>query len=327
MKISNNLIKLANLETLRTAMRYNQAFTKPQLAEATGLSVVTVNALVKTLELSGEVRALSLNPSEGGRPAQGYAYNLNFKMALAIFLLEVEGVDTAHFKVINLLGDVVAHSTLALSPIELSSFDLVIQEYLEAYPSIEGICFGIPGGEVDQVMVVSDYPLLRGKSLSQYLMQKFNRRIIIENDVNLAILGFCKRLEIPVKDSVSAIYFPEKYPPGAAHFINGQVFKGFNGLAGEIKDLPIGINWDHPLDDETFLNAVMKLTQTFAYMLNPKLIVLYGLRLNPNWSESVSAWFTGPLAAAIQPECHFETEFFSDFEAGLLQRSLSMIQG
>lgn len=325
MKPTTNLIKQKNLETLRRAMCFDRAFTKPQLADLTGLSVVTINALMKDLELLGEVRSAYVMPSEGGRPAQCFAYNLNFKMALAIFLLEVEGVDTAHFKVINLLGDVVAHRTLALSPIELSSFDPVIQNYLEAYPSIDGICFGIPGGEVDEVMVVSDYPLLRGKSLSKHLKQKFNHRVIIENDVNLAILGFCKRLDLQANDSVSAIYFPEKYPPGAAHFLNGQVFKGFKGLAGEIKDLPIGIDWDQPLDDQTFELAVKRLVQTFAYMLNPRVIVLYGLRLSSTWAGSLGEWFMGPLAAEIQPECHFEAEFFSDFESGLIMRSLAMI--
>lgn len=325
MAAKTNLIKETNLERLRETMRSRSSFTKPQLAEATGLSVVTINALLKTLEAQGEVEALGMEASEGGRPAQVYAYNLAFKMALAVYLMEEDGVDTAHFLVLNLLGDVVASQNVPLPSIELTSFDPSIQRFVEAYPSICAICFGIPGGEVDGKMIVSDYPKLRNKSLSAHLKDRFGVAVLIENDVNVAVLGFTKRLDIAPNDSVCAIYFPEKYPPGAGFYLDSGVYKGFKGLAGEIKDLPIGVDWESPLSEDAFSEAVIKLVQTFAYMLNPKHLVLYGRRLDEDLPNKQNGFFTGPLAKAIQPVCHVEKAFHPDFELGLKMTALKLI--
>lgn len=320
-----NLIKHKNLQTLRQAMRSKSAFTKPQLSQLTNLSVVTINALIKSLEELGEVSATSVQTSEGGRPATCYGYNLQSKLALAVFILEVDEVDTAHFKVIDLLGDVVASRSLAMPELELASFDEPIQTFIETYPNIEAICFGIPGGEVEGQMVISDYPLLRGKSLSGHIKDKFNIPVLVENDVNVAVLGYCKRMAVSVEDSVSAIYFPEKYPPGAGHFLNGSVFKGYKGLAGEIKDLPIDVDWEGQLSEEAFQMAVVKLIQSFAYMLNPTHLVLYGRRLKPEMIQPLDQWFKGPLAQAIMPACQIETVFHTDFETGLVKLALNMI--
>lgn len=320
-----NLIKHRNLQMLRQAMRSKSVFTKPQLSQLTNLSVVTINALIKTLESLGEVRATSVQPSEGGRPATCYAYNLQSKLSLAIFMLEVNEVDTAHFKVVDLLGDVIASRSIALPELDLASFDEPIQTFIETYPNIEAICFGIPGGEVEGHMVISDYPLLRGRSLSGHIKERFKLPVLVENDVNVAVLGFCERMAINSKDSVSAIYFPEKYPPGAGHFLSGSVFKGHKGLAGEIKDLPIGVDWEAPLSDEAFQTAVVKLIQSFAYMLNPTHLVLYGRRLRPEMIQPLDQWFSGPLAQAIMPTCHMETIFHTDFEKGLVKLALNMI--
>lgn len=317
MASKTNLIKETNLDRLRATMRKDKSFTKPQLSEATGLSVVTINALIQSLEAFGEVQSVGMVSSEGGRPAKVYAYNLQYKMALAVYLMEVSGVDTAHFLVLNLLGDVVASQKLALPNVGLTSFDSAIQGFVERYPSICAICFGIPGGEVDGKMIVSDYPRLRGESLSDHLMKTFQMPVVIENDVNVAILGFCKRMGLSENDSACAIYFTEKYPPGAGYYLDGSVYKGFKGLAGEIKDLPIGVDWESPLSDAAFVEAVFKLIQTFAYMLNPKHLVLYGLRVDQSLIQQQGLYFKGLLAEAIQPLCHVETAIHPDFELGL----------
>lgn len=325
MTLKSNLIKEKNLETVRALMRQGHDFTKPQISEATGLSVVTINALIKSLEALGEVKLSSVQASDGGRPAQSYSYQLDFKLALAVNLNEVKGVDTAHFKVINLIGDVIASQSVSLPHIELTSFDFVIEGLLKRHPSIAAICFGVPGGEVDGKMVVSDYPELRGKSLSSHLRERFLLDVHIENDVNVAILGYCKRTALKADGIACAIYFPEKYPPGAGYYLEGRILKGYRGLAGEIKDLPIGINWDQPLTDEDFQTAIMKLVQTFAYMLNPEHIVLYGVRLKPEMLSPLKSWFSGPMASDITPICHIEPAFLPDFESGLIIKTLSLI--
>lgn len=63
--------------------------TRPQLADAAGLSLVTVNKLVAELCLQGVLRLKGTVPSGGGRPVQLYAYNAAHAVC-AFFRAETE---------------------------------------------------------------------------------------------------------------------------------------------------------------------------------------------------------------------------------------------
>ena len=49
--MAGNLIKDENLKVLRHVLRKEREAAKPQLAEKTGLSIVTIQSLIKTLLL------------------------------------------------------------------------------------------------------------------------------------------------------------------------------------------------------------------------------------------------------------------------------------
>ena len=53
--VNANLVKEINLNKLRNAFKLKKTASKPQLAELTELSVVTINSLVKILVENGEV--------------------------------------------------------------------------------------------------------------------------------------------------------------------------------------------------------------------------------------------------------------------------------
>lgn len=321
-----NIIKELNLNKVRSALKDAGTATKPQLAEITGLSVVTINSLVNTLLDAGELLTDTILNSDGGRPAASFRYNSKFRLALTIFMHEYKGQDTAFYCVSDLRGEVIERTEQNLSSVNVDSFDSVIENLLCKYPQIKVICFGIPGEEVNQRLVISDYEKLKEQSLSGHILEKFHLPVHIENDINAAVMGYCHHNNIPTNKCIIGLYFPGKYPPGAGIYLNGHIYKGRDGLAGEIKYLPFGIDWEsfdyNPADME---NIMLKTIQAFQCMFNPDAIVLYGEKTTDSISRIFQEKSLTTIEKIMLPEIITSTDLNTDFEAGIRQLALKII--
>ncbi len=321
-----NIIKDINLNKVRSAIKKLGVATKPQLAEDTGLSVVTINSLVNTLIASGEILPHKTIPSDGGRPAASFRYNSEYRLALMIYMHELHGQDQAYYCVVNLKGEVLEREQQSLSQVTVSSFDLNIERMLQKFPQIKAICFGIPGVEVDHKLMIIDYAGLRDQSLSGHIMERFQLPVMIENDINAAILGYCHINEIPKEQCVIGIYYPDKYPPGAGIYMKGDIYKGRDGLAGEIKYLPLGIVWEefdyNPQEVEAL---IIKTLRAFSCMYNPDRIILYGESLPPDLINKVRDSCLTPVEELMLAEIVLSADLNHDFEAGIKQLAVRMI--
>lgn len=321
-----NLIKDMNLNKLRNALKEIGKATKPQLAEKTGLSVVTVNSLVNTLIDQGEIIPDVTLDSEGGRPAASFRFNSNFRLALVIYMHEYMGKDTAFYCVVNLRGEVIERSEQILNNPYVEDFDEKIEDYINKFPNIKAICFGIPGAEVNQKVMVSCYDNMLEKSLSGHIKDKFHLPVIVENDINAAVLGFSYQNKIEDSQCVIGLYFPDKYPPGAGIYLYGDIYRGRSNLAGEIKYLPLGVDWetfDFNLSDT--VNIIIKTIQVFMCTLNPDKIILYG----ENDGQAIQSLIYEKAASKVEkiliPEIVISSELNTDFEYGIKKVALKMI--
>lgn len=86
-------------------MQQHQQATRPQIAEAVGLSLVSTNAAVDVLEREGVLIAGELIPSGGGRPVRLYHFNPRHG-AVALFTATPEAHCTlVHFELLDLKGE------------------------------------------------------------------------------------------------------------------------------------------------------------------------------------------------------------------------------
>ena len=326
MSANFNLIKANNLNKVRSELKSAGNATKSQLSELTGLSVVTINSLVNALIDTGEVLPDSLSNFRGGRPAASFSYNSKFIMALAIYMHEFYGQDTVYFCAVDLRGEVIERVKYAMHNITIESFDTGIETFMRKFPQIKALCIGIPGVEVNNSLIISDYKHTRGFSLSGHIRDKFHLPVIVENDVNAAVLGYCRRNNITDDKCVIGLYFPDKYPPGAGIYLNGKIYRGKNGLAGEIKYLPLGIDWetfDHNPPEKN--EIVIKSIQAAICMYNPDRIVLYSEFGKNEAPEIINKKFDSMIEKIMLPEIISSTDLNGDFEAGMEFIALSMI--
>lgn len=322
-----NLVKEINLNMLRNAFKSKKIATKPQLSELTGLSVVTINSLVNILVENGEVMEDVILPSNGGRPAAAFRFNSEFSLALVIYMYEEKGKDTVFMCVSNLCGEIIEKLEKTMIKIETSSFDSLIEEMLLKYPSIKVISFGMPGQEVDGRLLISDYRDLRNQFFTSHIQEKFQLPVIFENDINAAVEGYCYSHGVTEKQCVVGIYFPSKYPPGAGIYLNGGIYKGRNGLAGEIKYLPFEVDWDNfDFNEEQIKEIVIKTLLSFCCMYNPDIIVLYGEGIVDSIVKEFKNRCDSEIERIMIPEIVISKELNNDFEMGIKRIALKALE-
>ncbi len=317
-KTDTSVVKRMNKSIVRQALRTERQATKQRISQVSGLSVMTVGTIIKEFESRGEEVKSELKPSEGGRPAQVFNYNAEYAHALIIFTHVKKGQDTVFSRVINLFGEVVWRKEESIVNIELTSFEPMVDKAIELYPTIQVIGFGLPGTSVNGIVKLNDYDNLNGTNLTFHYEEKYNLPVNLENDVNLAVLGHS--VEVSDSESVVYLYFPEKYDPGAGIYINGGLQRGAHGMAGEIKYLPIGVDWSSLdyRDCEMVGEAISKMVLAMIYLIDPVSIILSGEFLTKNHLVKIKEMVAKSIRPEQIPSTEVSLDFNHDYEQGLV---------
>lgn len=322
---NTNLIRDKNLRLLRRLMNEEQTATKARLAERSGLSVVAVQSLLKVLIDHGEIKEMGTVKPSHGRPSAVYRYNEQARLLLSACMYEKDSGDTAVYSVYNLLGQVVDTREARLIDPKVDSLDPIIGELASLYPAICAIGIGLPGEEAQGHLIASDYEGMRGAALCGHIEKIFGMPVFVENDVNAAVAGYCGRKLAGTGETAAAVYLPKKYGPGVGVWINGGLMKGRNGLVGEAACLPLGFDWLGDSSPQERLDCLARIAQVCILMYNPHRLVIYGAVPAGRFTEQLEGLMHSPMERMMMPEIDFSEDLRADFEAGIRNAGLEMI--
>jgi hypothetical protein len=330
MSISANalVMKEININLVRRTLKALKQATKHQIAEATGLSTVTVATLLQELVEHHEAFEAGFAASIGGRPARLFRFNENHAHVLILFTHEREGLDMLHARVVNLFGIALYERDTPLAAIDLRAFEPYIDLAMQEYPSIRAIGFGLPGVVLNGKFIAGDYPELVGAELLAHYQKRYQVPILFENDVNAASVGYSKRTGIDAATLVY-LYFPQKYPPGAGIVIDGKLRKGSSNFAGEIGSLPFGVNWYDPdlyTSLERVTDAIAQLTIIVSSLLNPHRLILFGAFLTLSHLERIRQQCTLRLSPHAIPAIRLTEDFTLDYQTGMIEETLALLE-
>lgn len=231
-----------NRRVIIEALRWNGALSRADLARATQLTKQTVSNLVEDLDRAGLIRPLEAVRAARGKPATPYvlvadgAYSLGLQIDR--HMLRIVAVD--------LLGDVLLQRETQPPgqqpergvPAILGLIAAARRELSQALPQFEerliGLGVAMPGpfgveGEPDDPLSMSSwqrYPLLNELSTATGL------EVMIQNDATAAATA--ERLMGAARGLKTAICIYLGYGLGAGLILDGALFTGPNGNAGEI---------------------------------------------------------------------------------------------
>jgi glucokinase len=243
---AGHLRRLNLQRVLAVVMSQPSPFTRAELIEATGLSAPTIGSLVSHLVRSGVVRDLGTGPSRGGRRPAFMEFNARHGFVAAIDL----GPTRTRLAVADLRGERLAHKVIptpAGLPPEAAlgqlaeSLRALLREAEAPAERLLAVAAGAPGAVDHRQGVVAFAPNLAGWTkvpMREILEQALGTTVIVENDVNLAVLGEHWRGAARGHDTCAFIFVGTGI--GAGILIDGAVHSGHHFMAGEIAVMCMG---------------------------------------------------------------------------------------
>jgi predicted NBD/HSP70 family sugar kinase len=244
-------LRTLNLErVLDVAMGRPSALTRQELGEATELSAPTISILVADLLRRGLIRDVGTAPSRGGRRASLVEFNARHGVVLGI---DLGGVETL-LAAADLRGEILVRRRMATparaGPSVLLGRVAAAARSLLGEPSVAGspllaVAAAAPGA-VDrrQGMVVALAPNLKGWDhvpMGPTLESALGAPVVVENDVNLAVLG--ERWRGAARGHDTCAFLSLGAGIGAGIVIGGELHRGHHFLAGEIGLMVPGVEF------------------------------------------------------------------------------------
>lgn len=114
-----------------------------------------------------------------------------------------------------------------------------IASYLESYPLIRALTFGVLGAVNNgRVFHIPDYEKFNNFDFKAFYQERYSLLVHVENDMNAAVLGYYDRLGNDKNLSLVYLYFGMN-GPGAGIIVNGDLVRGKTFFSGEVSFVPI----------------------------------------------------------------------------------------
>ncbi|MGV8895685.1 MAG: ROK family protein [Rhodoglobus sp.] len=247
---SPSLLRQLNTTVVLEVIRKTGPISRPQLAREAGLSNPTVAHVVDQLLALGYVLETEASSDEIPRRRGPKAKLLTFHATLGYVLGIDAGADNSVVKLADLSGAVVAqgraeHPRSARASDVLAAIRSTVADVLErggvASGALHAISVGTPGVVDPLTGTISLAPQIEGwdgLNLAVELSDLAACRIVVDNECHLALLA--EQWRGGAGDAENVLLVQLGVGIGGAVLIDGKLFRGSTGAAGEIAYMQIG---------------------------------------------------------------------------------------
>ena len=243
MELRTKIVKSAELKNIIIKRLYfDKALSCAELSEILDKSIPSVSKAVNELIEEGFVVEQGYAPSSGGRRPLMYAL---LPSAMYIVTVAMDQLST-RIRMVDLLNNPVADIALNelklfANPHALSTLIDYINDYIAAAgipkDKIAGIGIGMPGF-IDAAQGINyTYLDSAGQSLTQLISAQTGIPAYIENDSSLIALAE-QKFGI-AKNHKDVMVINLGWGIGLGMIINGEIYRGHNGFAGEFSHIPL----------------------------------------------------------------------------------------
>nr|WP_255807447.1 ROK family protein [Cohnella mopanensis] len=326
-------MKKVILSGIRAALLTLGSATKADLSRQLGISFPTTSKFLTQMEKEGELILVGIDDSSGGRRAMRYAYNPEYMLGLAIFLEKSE----TNYTVFNSVGEVKEQGKASsVLRSDIRSLTKLIEEIIVKYPKIGSLAIGIPGSvNHGRIIHIPDYEQFRHFDLKGTLEQRFSIPVVVENDMNAAILGYYDNMNTKDNPSLVYLYFGQN-GPGAGILINGLVVRGSTFFSGEVSYTPLydDRNFQQALTEgkglekinfqEQGIDAVSRLVASCTAIINPHTIIFCHDEVNETILSRIATRSAAYIPAEHLPQLAM-SELEQDYLNGLRHLGLQLM--
>jgi glucokinase len=235
-------VRRLNLDrVLAAAIAHDGEFTRAELIKTTGLSAPTVGSLSSSLIQLGLLTDLGAGPSRGGRRPARMQFNASYGFVAGIDI----GPTRTRLGLADLRGELLARRVLptpreadpqTLLRLMVKEIDALGEESDLTRDRLLAVGAGVPGiVDPQNGRLVGLTPNLKGWAeapVGAILTRELGVAAVVENDVNLAILG--EHWKGAAQGHDTCVFLTFGTGIGAGILMNGQLYHGHHFLAGEI---------------------------------------------------------------------------------------------
>ncbi|HEY2515507.1 MAG TPA: ROK family protein, partial [Polyangiaceae bacterium] len=244
-----SVMRVMNERAVFERIRLLGPVSRPQLAEATGLSKPTISLALADLERCGLVRHVGQRTGTSGRAALLYEMRPEAGWVVGVDV----GRAWLRVALANLAGEVVLRRQEKSQSREAQKLvaqiaQLVSATAAEAGLSADDVTYTVIGspGVVDQgsgaMRLASNLSGWNGPGVLEGLRERLGSALSVENDINLAALG--EQAHGLGKGVANFVFVSVGTGIGMGIVVDGQLYRGARGAAGEIGFLPLGDDED-----------------------------------------------------------------------------------
>lgn len=330
--IANNFTRLreVNAELVKTALKSAEHASKAELAAATGLSVATCANILSDMLDRGEAREVRLGVPVGGRPPRLYAYSPSYSLTALVFPKADASGKRLIYAVIDALGGTLERERPEVATADLDALSGLIGNLRRKYKNVKAAAVSIPGLVRDGRVGFSDLPELDGVDVGGVLADAHAMPVGVENDTNLAALGFHHRLFGGGTGSVAYLAAPSRNCAGAGLVADGRLLRGHTAFAGELSFMPFGVGRERQfagLTPKQTLDYMATLAAAVVPVFNPAALAVALADLDEAGLEKIRRFCLKRIPAEHMPELVKKESIDDDCMAGLALTAASNLAG
>ncbi len=235
-------VKIANAVKIYAELRKQEDLTKSELSKIVNLSFASVSNMCTDLESQGLASITENVRSTGGRKAAKVSFDPDAAYTLAVDIHHTQHIYMGLINLRNELKEFIRFEVSSEDTIEeiLDKIEVGKNTLCDAMQAnLLGICVGISAVHDPNtgVLLQSSNPVFARINLRKYLIDRFPDTIIlVDNDANLAGLSQMIHHDIAGKNLLF-LFFTQGI--GLGVMINGRLYRGTNGFAGELGHLKV----------------------------------------------------------------------------------------
>jgi predicted NBD/HSP70 family sugar kinase len=242
---TTTVMRVMNERAVFERIRLLGPVSRPQLADATGLSKPTISLALVNLERCGLVRHVGQRTGNSGRAALLYEMRPEAGWVVGVDV----GRSWLRVALANLAGEVVLRRQERSQSRDATKLvaqigSVVSALAVEAGLSYEDVTYTVIGspGVVDErsgaMRLAANLSGWNGPGVLDALRERLGPSLAVENDINLAALG--EQAHGLGKGVSHFVFVSVGTGIGMGIVIDGQLHRGARGAAGEIGFLPLG---------------------------------------------------------------------------------------
>lgn len=256
-------LKNENIKAVRKCFYSGAVLSMTKIRRETGLSHGSTINVIRQLEERGEILLAEKSGSTVGRKTHHYALNPAWKHFLAADVSRTEQGFRSRVCRMDLAGVISDTFEKEFAEMDDTYLHEELTVMMNRYPDTDMILISTPGVCANGIITNGE---VFSMNIAAWIDEQFRVPYVIENDVNVAAIGFCN--EDPERKNIAVVYQAAATVLGCGVIINGRLYNGFSHAAGEVRYLPF-------MKERTDVSPSELLTEmilSVAAILNPEII-------------------------------------------------------